>query len=198
MSSAEQHRQPAYPWNRARLIIAGIAGLCWAGALALLLLVDLQRGTAILPLFYGCMLAAPILTFAPIEQSLELPGLTIEGSIGSVLLLYSLAHIPAPNGSLLDLPELPIYVLLISAVFLCVSAVARPFISVISRRIFSQRARARDLRRVQRQSYEIGLLFALAATMAGLRVLNIISLLLLCLAIVIAELLFLAVVRAET
>ena len=67
----------------------------------------------------------------------------------------------------------------------------------MSVRLFQARARALDGRRVRRQSYELGLLIATVAALAGLRVLTWVSLLLLTLALVIAELLFLAQVRAE-
>jgi hypothetical protein len=76
--------------------------------------------------------------------------------------------------------------------------VRRPLIHAASLRVFNARARALDGRRVRRQSYEAGLLVATVAALAGLRVLTWVSLLLLALALVIAELLFLSQVEAET
>ncbi len=190
------------PRGQISLLLAAVAGLCWSAALALLLFGGLTVGDAPLSLermlFYALILAAPLLTFVPVEQAFGLNGLTVEGSLGTMLLLYSLAFVPAPSDWLLALPDLPIYGLLIIALFLCGAAVTRPFIHVATARLFQARARAYDGRRVRRQSYEIGFLFATVAALAGLRVLTWVSLLLLAVALVIAELLFLTRVRTET
>lgn len=178
-----------------------MAGLSWAAALALLLFGGLSAGDDPLALqrllFYALALAAPILTFAPLEAALGLGGLTVEGGVGASLLLYCLAFVPAPRDWLLALPDLPVYGLLLIALFLCGAAITRPFIHVVTARLFQARARAFDGRRVRRQSYEIGLLIAVVAALAGLRVLTWVSLLLLAVALVIAELLFLSRVSAE-
>lgn len=183
------------------LLIAAIAGLCWAAVLALLLFGGLTAGDDPLSLqrllFYALGLAAPVLTFAPVERAMGLHGLTVEGTVGVALLLYGLAFVPAPRDWLLDLPDLPVYGLLIMAVFLCGAALTRPLIHAATTRFFQARARAYDGRRVRRQSYELGLLLAVAAALAGLRVLTWVSLLLLAVALVIAELLFLSQVKAE-
>lgn len=183
------------------LLLAVAAGLCWAGALALLLFGGVGLSSDLLApqrlIFYALALAAPILTLAPVERALGLTGLTIEGTLGAGLLLYLLAFVPAPRDWLLSLPDLPIYGLLLAALFLCGAAVSRPLIHAASVRLFHARARARDSRRVRRQSYEVGLLVAVVAALAGLRVLTWVSLLLLALALVIAELLFLSQVKAE-
>jgi hypothetical protein len=184
------------------LLLAVAAGLCWAGALAVLLFGGVSAESDPLApqrlLFYLLALAAPILTFLPVERAAGLGGLTVEGTVGAALLLYCLAFVPAPRDWLLALPELPVYGLLLLALFLCAAAVTRPLIHAASLRVFNARARALDGRRVRRQSYEAGLLVATVAALAGLRVLTWVSLLLLALALVIAELLFLSQVEAET
>jgi hypothetical protein len=183
------------------LLLAAIAGLCWAAALALLLFGGLAAGDDPLSLqrllFYALGLAAPLLTFAPVERAMGLSGLTVEGTVGAALLLYCLAFVPAPRDWILDLPDLPVYGLLLAALFLCGAAVSRPFIHAGTARLFEARARAHDGRRVRRQSYELGLLLAVVAALAGLRVLTWVSLLLLAVALAIAELLFLSQFRAE-
>lgn len=183
------------------LLLAAAAGVCWAGALALLLFggvaAEADPAAPQRLVFYGLGLAAPLLTFAPVERAAGLSGLTVEGCVGAGLLLYCLAFVPAPGGSLLSLPDLPVYGLLLAALFLCTAAVTRPLILAASVRMFRSRARALDGRRVRRQSYEAGLLIATVAGLAGLRVLTWVSLLLLALALVIAELLFLSQVEAE-
>jgi len=190
------------PQRQTSLLLAAVAGLCWAAALALLLFGNLAAEREPLALqrvlFYALILAAPLLTFAPVERSLHLPGLTVEGVIGAFALLYILAFVPAPRAWLLALPELPVYTLLLMALFLCGAALSRPLIHGVSVRLFRARARALDNRRVRRQSYEVGLLVAMVAALAGLRVLTWISLVLLVLALLIAELLFLSQVPAET
>ncbi len=187
--------------GRYSLLLAALAGLCWAAALALLLFGGLGSGDGPLSLqrllFYALGLAAPLLTFAPLERAMGLRGLTVEGTLGAALLLYCLAFVPAPRDWILALPDLPVYGLLLMAIFLAGSATARPFVHAATARLFHARARAYDGRRVRRQSYELGLMLAIIAALAGLRVLTWVSLLLLAVALGIAELLFLSQVQAE-
>ncbi|MEI8305864.1 MAG: hypothetical protein WCF99_02250 [Chloroflexales bacterium] len=184
------------------ILTATAAGLCWSAALALLLFGGLHAGEPLLSfqrlLYYTLSLAAALLTFVPIEISLSMPGLTVDGTVGTTLLLYSLAFVPPPTDWLLALPDMPVYALLIGALFLCGAAGSRPFVYAIGQRIFKERVLARDLRRVRRQSYEIGLLLAALAALARLRVLTWVSILLLASALMIAELLFLARFQAKT
>jgi hypothetical protein len=186
--------------NQYSLLVAALAGICWAAVLTLLLFGSLSSGAPLelqRLIFYGLALAAPLLTFAPIERAMGLTGLTVEGTVGVALLLYTLAFVPAPRDWLLALPELPIYGLLLMALFLCGAALSRPLIHAATTRLFAERARAYDGRRVRRQSYEVGLLLTTVAALAGLRVLTWVSLLLLIVVLLIAELLFLSRVPAE-
>jgi hypothetical protein len=182
------------------LLVAAAAGLCWAAALALLIFGDLQRlASPLAPerlLYYALVLASALLTFVPIEARLSLTGLTIEGVIGFGVLAYTLAFVPAPQGWLLDPADLPIYGLFFIALLIAGAAAARPFIAVLSRRFYQQRARAFDQRRVRRQAYEVGLFLAASAALASLQALSWVSMLLLFVAILIAELLLLARVPA--
>lgn len=182
------------------LIAAAAAGICWAAALALLIYGGLDRISNPLELerllYYCLVLSAALLTFVPIEIRLQLTGLTIEGVIGFGLLAYTLAFVPAPQGWLLEPVDLPVYGLFFVALLIAGAAVARPFLAVLSRRFFQQRARAFDPRRVRRQAYEIGLFLAAAAVLGSLNVLSWASLLLIGVAIGIAELLFLSRVQA--
>jgi hypothetical protein len=148
-------------------------------------------------IYYALALGAALLTFAPIESGLNMPGLTVEGMVGAALLLYALAFVPPPTEWLLSPPDMPVYALLIGALFLCGAAGSRPFLYAIGRRLYKERVHALDLRRVRRQSYEVGLLIAALAALAGLRVLTWVSALLLALALTIAELLFLARFQAK-
>jgi hypothetical protein len=183
------------------LLAAVAAGLCWAATLALLLFGGLHAAEPPLApqrlIYYALALGAALLTFAPIESGLNMPGLTVEGMVGAALLLYALAFVPPPTEWLLSPPDMPVYALLIGALFLCGAAGSRPFLYAIGRRLYKERVHALDLRRVRRQSYEVGLLIAALAALAGLRVLTWVSALLLALALTIAELLFLARFQAK-
>ena len=182
------------------LLLALTAGLCWAIVFCLVLLGDLHTYQLVLApqrlLFYGVVLLGGFLTFVPIQQRLELPGLALEGIVGSALLCYTLAFVPPPSSWLFSLPDLPVYILLIVALFWCVSAVVMPLVYAAGRIIFSTRIHQLDLRRVRRQAHEVGALVALIGMLASLRVLTWVSLLLLVLIMIIGELLFLSRIQA--
>jgi len=180
--------------ERPALLLIALALVCWVALLALLLFGGLDTVAPLDPqriLFYGLALAAPLLTFLPIERATGLLGLTVEGSVGLALLLAMLAIVPAPRAGLLALSELPIYGLVLLALFLSVSALVRPLIYQANLRFWPVRALPTNSRRVRRQSYEVGLLPVAIATLAALRVFTWISLFLVIIILVIIELLFL-------
>lgn len=181
------------------VVAALAAGLCWTGALSLLLLANLHvESNPLAPqraLFYGLVLAAGLLTFGPVQYALRLPGLTFTGVVGMFCLLYTLAFVPPPTGWLLSLPDLPVYALFVMAVFLSTSALVLPFVYASGQRIFKNRARRMDVPRARRQAYEIGALCAGVAVLAALNVLTWVSVLLLVFILVTAELLFLSLFR---
>lgn len=172
------------------------AVLCWAGALALLLLGGLNaESNPLAPqrvLFYVLVLAGGGLTFGPVEYRMQAPGVALEGIGGSFLLLYTLAFVPPPTSWLLWLPDMPVYLLFIAACFWTASALVFPFVYSLGQLVFRQRARRLDVRRSRRQAHELGLLLACTAVLAALHVLTWVSMLLLLLIITIAELLFLS------
>lgn len=201
MSSGNQQGfARAEPAQRPALLLAFAAGLCWAVTLALLLLADLSNQPELLApqrlLFYITLPLAGLLTFVPLQQRMGLPGLALEGVGGTTLLLYTIAFVPPPTGWLFWLPDLPVYLLFCVAIFWSFSALAQPLIFAVGKRMFSSRLRQLDGRRIRRQAHEFGLLVALSAGLAGLRVLTLVSFLLLLLIIVTVEILFLARVRA--
>jgi hypothetical protein len=180
---------------------AVLAGLSWAGTLALLLWGDLAVfGPPFAPtrlLFYACVLLAGGLTFVPLQWLLRLPGLAFKGVLGCGLLCYILAFVPPPSGPAFWLPDTPVYLLLALATLAFVSAVTLPVIFTIGRLVFRQRARQYDLRRARRQANGAGALAALCVLLAGLRVLTPLSAALLIGILVVLELLFLAMTPAE-
>lgn len=194
----QEHEHPAphpSPSRAVALLVALVAGACWTGALTLLLLIDLRAVAPLSPqrlLFCVLVLVAGLLTFVPVEQRMELPGITVEGTGGTVLLLYTLAFVPPPTGWLLSLPDLPVYGLFALAVFWSAAATALPFVHAIRQRVIKQRPRRLNVQESHRQSHEVGFLVASLVVLAGLRVLTVVSFLLLALIVVTSELLMLA------
>lgn len=189
---------PGAARRRPALLLAVAAGLCWACALAALLPSqidpDLPFFAPIRVIFYLLVLAA-ILTFVPFQRRLRLPGMALEGVAGSFLLLYTLAFVPPPTAWLLELPDLPVYLLLALGLFWSVGAAMLPPIHALGTRLFRQRARQYDLRRARRQA-GLALLLAACVLLAGLRALRPAPVLLLALLLLVAELLFLSFVEA--
>jgi len=188
--------------RRPALLLAAAAGLCWASGIALLLSGELDAEHNLLAtprlIFYALVLMAGLLTFVPAQRQLRLPGLALEGVAGTALLLYTLAFVPPPTGSLLALPDTPVYLIFCAAIFWSVSAIALPPIYTLGAWMFRQRARMYDLRRARRQAHEIGVLAAAITALAGLRLLTLFGAALLALILVVAELLFLSFVETET
>ncbi|HEX5692354.1 MAG TPA: hypothetical protein VFX76_20200 [Roseiflexaceae bacterium] len=187
--------------RRPALLLAAAAGLCWACAIALLLSGGLDAETDPLAaqrvIFYVLVLAAGLLTFVPIQQRLRLPGLALEGVAGTALLFYTLAFVPPPTGWLLALPDTPVYIVFIAAVFWSSAAIALPPMYALGRWTFRQRARQYDLRRARRQAHEVGVLLAAIVALAGLRLLTPFGVALIVLILVVAEMLFLSFVETE-
>lgn len=187
-------------YRRPALLLAVAAGMCWASALGMLLAGLDQHAPVLSPvrlIFYTLVLAATLLTFVPIQRRLELPGLALEGCGGWFLLAYTVAFVPPPTESLLALPDTPVYLILIVALFWSVSAVALPLLYALGRRIFTQRARQYDQRRARRQAHEVGAFVALCVALAGLRALTPLAVVLVILILVVAELLLLSFIEAQ-
>jgi hypothetical protein len=183
------------------LVMAAVAGISWAGALALLLFGDaLAQRDVFAParvIFYALIVAAALLTFVPMQLRLETPGLALEGTLGAVLLFYTLAFVPAPTSWLLSPPDAPVYALLAVAVYLFGAAAALPIVATVGLRLLRQRVLRYDRRRMRRQAHEVGVVLALCVVLAGLRVLTPLGVLLLVLIVIVAELMFLSFVDAE-
>lgn len=182
-------------------LLALLAGLCWALVISVILRVDLIGEPNLFSpwhlLFYILALGVGILTFWPLETWLELPGLTIEGTLGVGMFLVTLAMVPAPDGTLLDQSSAPAYIVMLIAVLLSVAAVVRPVIAVLSRRWLALRAWALDNRRVRREAYECGLFVAVVLVMAALRTLDPIKFVALAVIIVLIEILLLSFIGVE-
>ncbi|MBC8163640.1 MAG: hypothetical protein H7Z42_20730 [Roseiflexaceae bacterium] len=192
---------PALPnQRRPRLLLAGAAGLCWVGAIALLVGPDLVATAELFSplrvIFYALVLAAALLTFVPLEVALRIPGLALEGACGALLLLYALAFIPPPTAPIYHLPDTPVYLIFLGGLFALISAAALPLVALVGQRVFRRRARQYDLVRSRRQAHAIGALAVAYGVLGGLRIQTPLSVLLATLVVVLIEILFLAYVEA--
>jgi len=140
---------------------------------------------------------AAAITFLPIEFRLGLPGLAWQGLLGWTLLGYILAYVPPPTGWLLDLPDLPVYLLLFIALFFAVAAGTLPLTFLAGRRLYQRRMHRLDLRRARRQAYELGVLAVALTTLGGLRVLSLFTGLLLVAIFILIEMLLLSQVAPD-
>jgi len=186
------------PW-RWTPVVAGLAGLAWLVAFGMLGAtsglddrVSSPRATLAV-----AWLLASVLTFLPLEFRLGLPGLTWQGMIGWTLLGYTLAFVPPPTGWLLDLPDLPVYLVFFLALFYAVASSTLPLTFLAGRRLYQRRMHRHDLRRARRQAYEFGMLAVTLTALAGLRVLSLATGLLLVAIFVLAETLLLSQVAPE-
>jgi hypothetical protein len=186
------------PWA-AKPLVVGLATLAWFVALALLISVPKQPilgigPRALVPLAWT---VAAMLTFVPIQLRLALPGVGWQGMLGFGLLGYLLAFVPAPTSWLLDLPDLPVYLLLFFAVFYVVTATMVPLTYLLGQRFYKLRIHRLDVGRARRQAYEAGILTVMILVMAGLRVLSPTTFGLLALVVVLTEALLLSQVQPE-
>lgn len=189
------------PYRRPALLLAVAAGLCWASAIALMLSTSLAIPQNIFfserIIFVVLVVLAGLLTFVPIQRHLRISGLVLEGVAGTSLLLYTLAFVPSPTDWILSLPDTPVYVLFMVALFWSGSASTLPFIYILGQRLFQRRTRRYDIRRARRQSHEVGILLAACAGLAGLRVLTLPSVVLIILILIVTEMLFLSFVEPD-
>jgi hypothetical protein len=186
------------PWAAKPLVVA-LATIAWFVALALLISVPEQPvlgigPRALVPLAWSL---AAALTFIPIQLRLALPGVGWQSMVGFGLLGYLLAFVPAPTAWLLDLPDLPVYLMLFFAVFYVVTATMVPLTYLLGQRFYKLRIHRLDVGRARRQAYEAGILTVMILVMAGLRVLSPATFGLLALVVVLTEALLLSQVQPE-
>ncbi len=164
---------PSGPWRWRRVSLV-VAALAWALALALQLTPLAQQlgGLAPQTVIAGGWLLAALLTFGPLQWRLGLAGLGWQGALGWTLLGYTLAFVPPPTGNLLELPDLPVYLLLFLGAFYATASVVFPLAFVLGQRLFTDRLQRLDVRRARRQGYEAGGFVVLLLILAGLRVLT--------------------------
>jgi hypothetical protein len=181
--------------RRDKPLVVGLALLAWLVALAFLLTTPSPAAQIsflprlLTPLVWA--LAASV-TFIPLQIWLALPHIGWQGVVGWGLLGYLLAFVPPPTGSLLELPDVPVYLLFFLAIFYATITLVMPFIYLLSQRIYKLRIHRHDLGRIRRQAYEIGVLVVAVLGMAGMRVLSPLTFGLTVLVLVLTEVLLLS------
>ncbi len=190
-------RPEAEPW-RDKPLVVGLALLAWLVALALLLTTPSpveQVGflpRLLTPLVWA--LAASV-TFIPLQVRLALANIGWQGVVGWGLLGYLLAFVPPPTGSLLELPDVPVYLLFFLAVFYATITAVMPLIYLLGQR--KVHIQPLDLDRIRRQAYGIGLLVVAVLVMASIRVLSPLTFGLAALVLVLTEVLLLSQMQSE-
>ena len=195
----EEPVRPRGPW-RWTPVVALIAVAAWIAA-ALTLTTGLANALPSLgsprQIVVGAWLGAALLSFAPLQWRLGLGGLAWQGAFGWTLLGYLLAFTPPPTGELVELPDLPVYLLLFLALFYAVASAFFPVAFLVGQRLFSSRLQRLDVRRARRQGYEAGLFIVGLLALSGLRVLTIWTGLLLLIVVVLLETLLISQVPPE-
>ena len=181
-------------------VIVGLAVIAWLVALSLLAMgpttLEARVSSPRLTFITAWVIAATI-TFLPLEFRLGLPGLTWQGVAGWTLLGYTLAFVPPPRGWLLDLPDLPTYLIFFLALLYAVASAALPLTSLLGRWLYSRRMHQLDMRRARRQANELGMLAVALLALAALRVLSPLTGLLLLAVFILVETLFLSQVAPD-
>ncbi len=172
MSRSATRQQPTANQAGSRWLIVIGALVATSAALATLLIepirsLETPAFRMLLPLTWA---TAAMIIFVPLQRRLEAPGLGWQAIVGWALLGYILAFVHAPSGSLLDLPELPSYLLLFFAAFYAVATAMVPFTWLFARRRLDHPYL--QVQRARRQAYELAALVVITMVMAALRVLT--------------------------
>ncbi len=171
---AWEEERPGEPWRDKPLLII-LALLAWLTALAFLLTTPssvAQIGALprlLTPLVWG--LAGGV-TFLPLQKRLGLRDIGWQGIVGWGLLGYLLAFVPAPSGSLFDLPEVPVYLLFYIAIFYATTTATMPLIYLLSQHFHKRPLHGGELHQIRRQAYCVGLFVVAVLVLAGLRMLS--------------------------
>lgn len=151
---------PAPEIQRPPLWVAFVAGLGWTAMLLWVFFGGLspQSGFGVRSLFGLATVALGLTTWLPMQWALRLPALTWRGTVGWAIIFWILAFVPAPTTTIAaGLPDLPIYLIFLSGVFLASNAMVLPIVYVWGIRRYHNRAQRFDVRRSHRQAAEAGI-----------------------------------------
>ncbi len=186
---------PAPEIQRPRLWVAFIAGLGWTAMLVWIFFGGLspQSGLWVRTLFGIASLGLGLTTWLPVQWALRLPALTWRGTVGWAIIFWVLAFVPAPTTTIAaGLPDLPIYLLFLSGVFLASNALVLPLVYVWGIRRYHNRAQRFDVRRSHRQAAEAGIFCSLCVLLAAMNIFEPVTVLLLIAILVLSEMVILS------
>ncbi|KPL86680.1 hypothetical protein [Herpetosiphon geysericola] len=186
---------PAPEIQRPPLWVAFVAGLGWTAMLVWIFFGGLspQSGLWVRTLFGMASLGLGLTTWLPIQWALRLPALTWRGTVGWAIIFWVLAFVPAPTTTIAaGLPDLPIYLLFLSGVFLASNALVLPLVYVWGIRRYHNRAQRFDVRRSHRQAAEAGIFCSLCVLLAAMNIFEPVTVLLLIAILVLSEMVILS------
>ncbi len=195
VAALQPESMPAPEIQRPPLWIAFVAGLGWTAMLLWVFFGGLspQSGLWIRTLFGITTLGLGLTTWLPMQWALRLPALTWRGTIGWALIFWVLAFVPAPTTTIAaGLPDLPIYLLFLSGVFLASNAIVLPMVYVWGIRRYHNRAQRFDVRRSHRQAAEAGIFCSLCVLLAAMNIFEPVTVLLLIAILVLSEMVILS------
>ncbi|HYF64744.1 MAG TPA: hypothetical protein VD886_18100 [Herpetosiphonaceae bacterium] len=161
--------------RRPPILLAVVAGCCWAGMLGWLLLGRLGPATAAPTrlLFGAALVAVGLLTWAPLQWATRLPVLTWRGTVGWGTLLWTLAFVPPATERLVaGLPDLPVYALFFGGIYLASNAVALPLVYIWGRRRHQSGRQIYDPQRARRQAAECSIFITMCAILRAMNILE--------------------------
>lgn len=186
---------PAPEIQRPPLWVAFVAGLGWTAMLLWVFFGGLspQSGFGVRSLFGIATLALGLTTWLPMQWALRLPALTWRGTVGWAIIFWMLAFVPAPTTTIAaGLPDLPIYLIFLSGVFLASNAMVLPMVYVWGIRRYHNRAQRFDVRRSHRQAAEAGIFCSLCVLLAAMNIFEPVTVLLLIAILVLSEMVILS------
>ena len=186
---------PAPEIQRPPLWVAFVAGLGWTAMLLWVFFGGLspQSGFGVRSLFGIATVALGLTTWLPMQWALRLPALTWRGTVGWAIIFWILAFVPAPTTTIAaGLPDLPIYLIFLSGVFLASNAMVLPLVYVWGIRRYHNRAQRFDVRRSHRQAAEAGIFCSLCVLLAAMNIFEPVTVLLLIAILVLSEMVILS------
>jgi len=152
-----------------------------------------QSGFGVRSLFGLATVALGLTTWLPMQWALRLPALTWRGTVGWAIIFWILAFVPAPTTTIAaGLPDLPIYLIFLSGVFLASNAMVLPIVYVWGIRRYHNRAQRFDVRRSHRQAAEAGIFCSLCVLLAAMNIFEPVTVLLLIAILVLSEMVILS------
>jgi hypothetical protein len=191
--STNPDQGPAITNKRNMLLIAGLAGLTWAGLVGLIFLLNAGQYDFWFPgriVVYVLLLLAPALTFMPIGRILDFPLYGYWAVISFALFGYVLAFVPSDPTKGWSSNTGGLGLLLIS-VFMVTITIFLPIFYRLGFKLFSRKVEQYDLSRARREAVLAGLCILLISFLRIVGALNLLIGVALILAFIVFEMLIL-------